>query len=170
MSSHPADDTDYGPIYGPSIAAIDAQIEELNRTRETLVRLATGGVTSSPTPPAVKQTAEVIPREIRSDTFFGLRAPDAIKKVLAMSKRPRSAPAILDALATGGYATRSQNPLNSLRTALGRLEEVDEVVRVGQDWGLAEWYPGRPKKKAKGPNGENGATAEQPPELPPLNP
>jgi len=171
MPAHPSDETDYGPIYGPSIAAIDAEIQELYKTRERLVRLAmAGGTVATPTPVPTRSSGDAMPREIRSDTFFGLRAPEAIKTFLAMSKRPKSAQAILDALTAGGYATRSQNPLNSLRTALGRLEEVDEVVRVGQDWGLAEWYPGRPKKKAKEPNGENGgATEPPPPDLPPLN-
>src|SRR6266851_5614449 len=85
------------------------------------------------------------PTTIESDTFFSLTIGDAAKKFLRMSKRKQSAVAIAAALDIGGLSHTSKNLANTVRTSLIRLEAEGEVVQVGKEWGLAEWYPGRRK-------------------------
>lgn len=132
--------------------AVLAELIEERKKLDGLIELATeragrgGGISGTDTPTA-----------IRSDTFFGMKAPEAIRRYLAMVKAPKSPAEIAEALKRGGYTTTSTDLPNTLRTALRRMEDED-VVQVGSDWGLADWYPGRARtKKAKG-NGESETT------------
>ncbi len=79
---------------------------------------------------------------IESDTFFSMSIGDAAKKFLRITKRKQPAVKIAEALDAGGLAHTSKNFPNTVRTTLLRLETEGEVVQVGKDWGLAEWYPG----------------------------
>ena len=79
--------------------------------------------------------------EIRSDTFFGMGIADAIKKYLAMVKRPQKASQIARALDEGGLLHSSKSWLATVQTTLTRMKGV--VIRVPNGWGLLEWYPGR---------------------------
>jgi hypothetical protein len=101
--------------------------------------------------------------QIRADTFFAMKAPDAIKRYLSMVKAPKSPTEIAEGLKAGGYHTTSKDLPNTLRTALRRMEEADEVVQVSNgDWGLSEWYPGRPRRKGRPSNGDAEGTATLP--------
>jgi hypothetical protein len=83
---------------------------------------------------------------IVSDEFFRMSTPDAVKKFLKIIGRPaRSTTDIIDGLKTGGMATNYTN----VYTSLMRLQKKDEVVKVGEDWGLSEWYPPGPVREAK---------------------
>ena len=82
---------------------------------------------------------------LQSDAFFNMRVPEAIKKYLAIIKRPKSPNEITDALKAGGINTTSTNFYSVVTTALRRLLADGEVVKVKKDWGLASWYPGRNK-------------------------
>ena len=83
--------------------------------------------------------------EIPSDAFFGLGIGEGAKKYLGIVKRKQSAVQIADALDKGGLQHTSKFFPNTVRTALMRLAADGEVVQVGKEWGLAEWYPGRKK-------------------------
>ena len=89
--------------------------------------------------------------DLRSDTFFRMSVPDAIKQFLATTKQPQLAKAIVEGLKQGGILTEAKNFYSNVYTSLIRLEESGEVVRLGKKWGLAEWYPNRVKsvRKAK---------------------
>lgn len=102
--------------------------------------------------------------EIRKDTFFGMKAPEAIKKFLSLARGPKSPNDIAEALQAGGYQSTSKDLPNTLRTALRRMADDDEVVSVGGDWGLADWYPGRTRKKKE--NGEETTASSTEPEPP----
>jgi hypothetical protein len=79
---------------------------------------------------------------LRKDSFFRMTVPQSIKKFLAISKAPQSTVAISDAMKAGGLTSTSKNLYATIYTALIRLQKANEVVRVGEEWGLAEWYPG----------------------------
>lgn len=82
---------------------------------------------------------------IATDAFFGMSIPDAVKKYLRLTRRKQASAAIARALEQGGFQHSSKYFPNTVRTALGRM---DDVVQVGKEWGLAEWYPGL-RKSAK---------------------
>lgn len=102
--------------------------------------------------------------EIASDAFFGMSVLDATEKLLGVVKKPQSANAIANALEKGGLVHQSGNFTATVYTTLRRAEERgDRVTKVQKNWGLANWYPNRPrtreepaqskkaKKKAKKP-------------------
>lgn len=90
-----------------------------------------------------------ISQEIQPDTFVGLNIADATAKYLKMVGRPaRTTETITEALQRGG--------LNVSRASVGTVllrnhnRNEGEVVRVGRGlWGLAEWYPQRPRQQGQ---------------------
>lgn len=129
------------------------------------------------------------PSEIRSDSFFGLSIPDAIRKCFRMSKRPLSLSEATTLLKSGGLLTTAQNLMQTVSATLQRMRKTDgDVVSLGKgQWGLSEWYPGlrkekleataKPKKgrkrgrpkgsgKAKAKTGASKAEAKTPPVKP----
>ncbi len=84
-------------------------------------------------------------QEILPDTFVGLNIAEAAAKYLTMVGRPaRATEAITDALNRGGLDVTQA----SVGTVLLRNHNQGEsnVVRVGRGlWGLADWYPQRPR-------------------------
>jgi len=94
------------------------------------------------------------PTSIPSDAFFQMSIPDAIRKYLGIAKRPRSIRDISEALEHGGLTTQSKSLYNTTATALSRMSGKEGgVVKVNNDWGLMEWYPGR-KVRATTAKGE----------------
>jgi hypothetical protein len=94
------------------------------------------------------------------DAFFSMSVPDAIRKYLSIVRKKKTAKEITDGLEAGGLEHVSKNFYNTVYTMLSReWSKADpEIVKIGDQWGLAEWYPGRKiKKKA---DAENGAAAE----------
>ncbi len=80
--------------------------------------------------------------QIGSDEFFRLSTPDAIKKFLKIVGKPaRATTDIIDGLKRGGLNSNYTN----VYTALTRLQKKG-VVKVGDNWGLDEWYPPAPAK------------------------
>lgn len=90
------------------------------------------------------------PVSVSSDTFFGMSIVDATVKYLRMNKSKKSTREIVDALESGGMTTTSKNFTNTVYALLFRSQKLDgEVIRVGNGWGLAEWYPGRNRGRLK---------------------
>jgi DNA-directed RNA polymerase delta subunit len=91
------------------------------------------------------------PTEIRSDTFFGLSIPDAIRKCFKISKRPLSLSEMTASLKAGGLLTTAQNLMQTIGATLQRMKKTDgDVVSLGNgQWGLTEWYPGLRKEKVE---------------------
>lgn len=106
----------------------------------------TGAPPSPPRQGSLSQLNE-LPTEIRQDTFFGMTISEAIKKYLAMVKRPQRASDIARALDQGGLLHSSKNWLNTVQATLTRQRGV--VVKLPNGWGLAEWYPGRNFEKQR---------------------
>src|SRR5688572_13128617 len=80
---------------------------------------------------------------LRGDTFFGMSVPEAIKKYLAMAKRPQTPKQIGLALEKGGVHSLAQDFSANVSTSLKRLRDSGIVVNTGDGWGLSVWYPGR---------------------------
>lgn len=94
--------------------------------------------------------------DIRPDTFFGMKTPDAVKRYLEIKKRPQKAANIAKGLEAGGFMSQAKNFYANVASVLRRLEDAGEVVRIGdtKKWAMAAWYPNRPKTKPK-TNGES---------------
>lgn len=141
--------------YGAVIEDLERQRDELDQAIAIMRRLS--GQPPAPPSPAgpsggnVKPNAKgSIPAEIRSDTFFGMKAPEAITRYLAISKGPRMVREIVDGLRKGGFVSGAKDLYNNLYTAIQRMEEAGTVRKLPDGkWGLAEWYPAKPKTKAK---------------------
>ncbi len=88
---------------------------------------------------------------LRGDSFFGMNVPDAIRKYLAMTKRPQSPKQITAALRQGGVLSQAADFYANVSTSLKRLREQELVVNTAEGWGLAEWYAGRPRQSASKP-------------------
>lgn len=109
------------------------------------------GRESGSLPVPVSSNRSVEPQEIPRTAFHGFNLPGAIKAYLGMVKRKQSTKEILDALQRGGFMTTAKSHYSNTYTGLVRLEKSGQVARVGDDWGLAEWYPALRKDKTKSP-------------------
>jgi hypothetical protein len=132
--------------YAALLADLEKERDGLNTTIAVLRRkmgLAAEQEASGPKPSSTATVAngDAKPKEITSDTFFGMKVPDAIRAYLAMVKRPAKVSAIADALTDGGLQHTAKDFNSNVQTALHRMK--GEVVKVPNGWGLAEWYPGR---------------------------
>ena len=88
-------------------------------------------------------------QEIQADTFVGRNISEATAHYLRMVGRPaRSTEAITEALNRGGLVVTQPSVGTVLLRSHNRSD--GEIVRVGRGiWGLAEWYPGRPRVRRR---------------------
>jgi len=95
--------------------------------------------------------------QIGQDEFFRMSTPEAVKKFLKIVGKPaRATTDIVDGLKRGGLTAANYT---NVYTALTRLQKKDEVVKVGDNWGLEEWYPPAPRE-TKPANGKEGPSEE----------
>ncbi len=129
-------------------AALDQAIAALEGKASGAVEAEGGGLTE----------------KIQTDSFVGLNIATASVKYLKMVGRPaRTTEDIYNALAKGGLSHFTRE---SVATILQRMHNQNgDIVRVSKGvWGLAEWYPNRPKTtKRKSHEGaeEREAAAEK---------
>lgn len=160
--------TGQGP-YDTAIQDVERQIEDLQRTLETLFQLKARHDGTAGVPITAARTAGNA--EISHDTFFGMTIAEAAQKYLAMTKVTKSTADIAAALEQGGLKHSSKDFPANVRSIIGQR---DEFVRVPNgDWGLGDWYPGlgrgkkpkpekAPKAKAKAPKSKSGSNAAKP--------
>jgi hypothetical protein len=159
------------------IAELEAERAELDFMIAGLRRragLATAEPPAAPVSPlsvtnggGIGRDAQLIQGRVRSDEFFRLSISDAIMKFLAIMKQPQSPGAIVSGLKSGGVLTNAKNFYANVNKELGRMRERDVVVNTPSGWGLAEWYPNKPKqaetpkakKSKKKKTGAKSATA-----------
>jgi hypothetical protein len=101
-----------------------------------------GGITS-----AVPGVKAIEPVDIADDAFHGMSIADATKKYLGIVRRKKSTKEIMEALENGGLPSSAYNTVYAVLRR--REEQVGDIVKVGSDWGLAEWYPGRARRVKK---------------------
>jgi hypothetical protein len=142
--------------YGQVLADLVAKRDQLNIAIAAIEALiGAGGPGGSPTTPA---TSDILggrrqdaSQGIASDAFFNMSVMDATEKLLKIVKKPQSANAIAKALEDGGLIHQSGNFVATVYTTLRRAaERGDRVTQVQKNWGLAEWYPGRPRSRDDG--------------------
>ena len=150
-----------GADYTAVLADLKARRDKLDAAIRAIEEIVQGGdVAAAPTGGN---------GEIASDAFFQMTVLDAAKKSLGMAKRPRGATAIAEALEQGGLTHRSKSLASTVYTTLKREDDRGgDVMKVGKEWGLAEWYPARPRKKvgeaATEPSDDKPSEPEQPSE------
>ena len=99
---------------------------------------------------------------IRSDEFFGMSVPKAIRAYLGIVKKPQSPKEIEKAILAGGLITQSKKFYANVFTALKRLRAAGEVIQVpGSGYGLAEWYKGRTMTTEQGAAAKKKATKKR---------
>jgi hypothetical protein len=95
-------------------------------------------------------------------TFFGLGLAEAAIRYLQVVKKQQTTREIADALESAHYHHTSQNFVNTVNTALYRRERDEaDVVRIGRNWALAEWYPGRRRGRAPAANEPDAMPPEE---------
>jgi hypothetical protein len=98
---------------------------------------------------------------VESDTFFGMSIGEGAKKYLRMIKRKQTAAKIAEALEAGGFQHTSKSFPNTVRTTLLRMAVDGDVVQVGKEWGLPEWYPGyRKGQRSKDPDASESPSTD----------
>lgn len=124
-------------------AALDAAIAGLEQWQ------GLGGEDAPGASTEIRPDPRIESGEIRSDSFFGLSIPDAIRKCFRLSKRPLSLSELTNSLKNGGMLTTATNLMATVSATLQRMKQQSgEVVALGKgQWGLAEWYPGLRKEK-----------------------
>jgi hypothetical protein len=93
-----------------------------------------------------KDEVEPVSADVRRDTFFSMSITDAAEKYLRMQKEPRPAKEICKMLKAGGLLTTAKNFYVTVYSSMLRDARFK---KVGKEWGLAEWYPGRGPKNAE---------------------
>jgi hypothetical protein len=85
-------------------------------------------------------------KDVQQDSFVGLNILQAAEKYLTITGRPaKTTEQIAGALIQGGLKVTQP----SVSTILRKSDKDGEgnVVKVGRAlWGLADWYPGRPRR------------------------
>ncbi len=82
------------------------------------------------------------PENIPSHAFLTLSIADATKKYLDMVKSKQTLPQIIQALERGGLPPANYNTVYAVLRR--RENQVGDIVRMGDKWGLTEWYPNNP--------------------------
>lgn len=137
--------------YEAVIADLKAKRDAIDRAILTLQQLA-GFSESVASSDAIQYlAASGATGAVSDDSFFGLSIPQAIRKFLGIAKKKQTAAEIVKALERGGLQHASKNLYSTVSTVIRRMEARGDVVKVGSEWGLLEWYPslkGRIKQTA----------------------
>jgi hypothetical protein len=138
--------------YAAIIAELDEEIAALMKTREVMVRKmveAGGDATGLEIVPGMAKltitgnlaASAQVHKELRSDSFFGLSASQAIIKYLSMVKRPAKPTELTEQLVAGGFTTKSDNVYSTIFTALTRNKDtIFSNLGRSKGWGLKAWY------------------------------
>jgi hypothetical protein len=154
-------------------AAILADLEAKKAAIESLIAsfktaAASGALVMGETPvgagmpySATTQAISSI-QDIPNGAFHGKSITEASKIYLGMIKKKQTTREIAEALLRGGMETTSDRFQTNVHGILLRAgKEKHEIVRIGNAWGLAEWYPAsmrssQPKNGQIGPKGKRG--------------
>jgi|HubBroStandDraft_5_1064220.scaffolds.fasta_scaffold459249_2 hypothetical protein len=131
--------------YDAVLAELRAERDVLDTAIELLERMA--AIPSAETRTSQPRTESAQAQELADDSFFGMSIPDAIKKYLRIVKKKQSVNTIAKALEDGGLQHASKSFYSTVSTVTRRMEVRGEVVQIGKDWGLADWYPGLKRGK-----------------------
>jgi hypothetical protein len=92
----------------------------------------------------------ISPENIPTHAFLTLSIADATKKFLDMVKSKQSVPQIAQALERGGLPPAKNNTVYSVLRR--RESQFGDIIRVGDEWALASWYPNNPNLRKRTPD------------------
>jgi hypothetical protein len=102
------------------------------------------GILSIPSSVVAQGAPQAMPvrsPRLRSDTFFKMSVPEAIRECLNIGRRPLSAREITNALQEGGLTHKAKDLYQTVFPTLMRMKEKGEVDKLANgDWGLSDWY------------------------------
>ncbi len=136
------------------VAELRSQIERL---QAVLAMVESGGesLAAGNGAPSASRPKET---QVRPDSFFGMKMPGAVRKFLEMCGKgnPQTTQAIAEALIAGGLDPRAN--IETLRKNVYTVFQrgKDDFVKIGKVWGLAEWYPSKPKGDETKPKAKKG--------------
>jgi hypothetical protein len=153
--------------YDSAIEELEGKIRQFQSVLETLKSLRASQSGDGAWPAVTPGVLRENDAEIRHDSFFGMTIADAARKYLAMVKQTKSTADLAEALEQGGLKHASKNFPMTVRAIMGQREGF---VRVNNDWGLTEWYPGigrgrkaKPEKPARPTRKKKTSEASAPP-------
>jgi DNA-directed RNA polymerase delta subunit len=91
----------------------------------------------------------ISPNNIPTGAFLRLSIADATKKFLDMVKTKQSVPQITQALERGGLPPAKTNTVYAVLRR--RENDIGDIIRLGDEWALAEWYPNNPNLRKRTP-------------------
>lgn len=80
------------------------------------------------------------PQEVTPGVFHGLSVSQAAKKYLEMKKTKQRTKDIAKAIREGGIETTASN---FYANVFNTLKRGKDFIKLGKQWGLAEWHPTR---------------------------
>lgn len=93
---------------------------------------------------------EVIrPENIPTGAFLRLSIADATKRFLDMVKTKQSVQQIMQALERGGLPPAKYTTVYAVLRR--RESQFGDLIRVGDEWALSEWYPNNPNLRKRTP-------------------
>jgi|SRR5882672_10063705 len=138
-----ANGIDYNAVLA-DLEARKAQVESAIAAVKTI--LASSGFVANGASEGV-----IRPENIPSHAFLTLSISEAAKKYLDMVKAKQTLPQIMQALERGGLPPAKYNTVYSVLRR--RENQVGDILRMGEEWGLTEWYPNNPNLKKRTPAG-----------------
>jgi hypothetical protein len=126
-----------------AIAEIDRQIEELQRAKESLMRLTVRAIGDAPLPAASNSHATTFTGDamlaVREQEFAGMSIAKAAEAFLRKIGRHEKTTVIIQAIGKGGVDVGGKNPVSTVYTTLARRPAF---VSLGKNyWDLAVRRP-----------------------------
>ena len=143
--------------YDAVLADLYTKRDEIESAINTILFLQGSGSTATPSGVANGGARPSRAGVIPSNAFFGMSLVDAAKKYIELSQAKRTLVQIVKGLEEGGMPP--QKP-GTVYAALRRREStVGDIMKVGEEWGLKDWFAGisiSEVAKAKPTKGKKG--------------
>jgi hypothetical protein len=123
-----------------ALAEVEGRIAKLQATAEGIRMIIAQGGSVVPSPGGGGGS-------LGPSAFLGMSIPDATKKYLSTVKQKKSTQEIIDALTAGGLPKSKYTTVYAILAR--RQKQVEDIVNMKGDWGLAEWYPNHRFKTSK---------------------
>jgi hypothetical protein len=133
-----AEDMDLGSV----IASLRSKRAALDNAIAALEALASSGAASPDgAMPSTVSFSGSGAGEVPDGAFHGLSMPAAIRMYLEMVRSKKTAKEIGDGLKKGGLESTAKYYDKIVYSTLDRLRKSKDVVKIGNAWGLPNWFP-----------------------------
>lgn len=138
---------DYEAVLADLLAR-KAQLETMIAGVEAILGSAAGSVVAVSASNGGVTSLDRIPPH----AFLKLSIGDATKKLLDMVKSKLTLPQIMQALEKGGLPPAKYSTVYAVLRR--RESQIGDILRMGEEWGLTEWYPNNPnlRRRAEKPS------------------